>query len=184
MDAASRMMLLPVQSQKRFEKAAEENRQLTYQIDAQKTVIAALAESLPKVEELEQSIQEKGEQIAAINRQLSDATAVLLNILQATAAGKPAVANASQLLKFLLDTVGKILVEISGSAIREDSTWVPITSLLEIEDQVRKIIEDLHERGMYPETDEEADQRLQETQAHTVRVMDFLRSIMPSSGSD
>jgi hypothetical protein len=183
MAAESRLMLLPVQAQKRFEKVAEENRRLTYQNDAQKVIIGELARSLPKGEELEKAIEETSQQLEAVDQHLSDATAVLLNTLQ-SAAPKLTAGNPSPLLKFVLDTVAKVLVDISAKALEEGSPSVPITSLLELEEQIRKIIEDLHDRGMYPETDDEADQRMQEIHAHTARAIDFLSSIMPNSGGD
>ena len=60
------------------------------------------------------------------------------------------------------------------------SSSVPITALLGLEDLVAKIIDDLHAKGMYPESEDESVQRMNAVEEHTARILAFLKDFVAS----
>jgi ribosome-binding ATPase YchF (GTP1/OBG family) len=181
MDAASRILVLPVQAQKRFEKAAAENRRLRQQIDAQEAVISDLASSLEKADELHKAIQAATERRDAIDRQLSDATAILLDALQNLGAKHSALCP-GDVVRDAIRAVQESITRIAKSEIERGAPAVPITAVFDLENQIKELIDDFQEKGIFPETDEEAEQRTKEGQAHSLRLLEFLQQARQAFG--
>jgi hypothetical protein len=183
MDASARIMLLPIEAQKRFERVAEENGQLKSQIEAQKIIISDLSQSLDATEESEKLLQVLDEQLSAVTQGIANSSALLLEQLSESA-NQGSRPSAGELLKVL---VGKIQAGISDLAVKgvaEGSMSVSIIKLIELEEQIRKIIDDLQERGMYPESEQDSQARLARTQKHTAAILKFMQDVLQEAGAE
>jgi hypothetical protein len=177
MDAAKRLMVLPVEAQKRFERVADENRLLKLQLDSQKVIISDLSNSLGDNDEIEKALQATNEHLAEVDGQLADASAMLLEQLSESG-NQPAPEAAGELIKLLVTKVQGCVSDLAVNGVSQGSMSVSVLGLVELEEQIRKIIEDLHDKGMYPETDEEAEARMAGTHAHTAAVLKFLQGFV------
>jgi hypothetical protein len=54
---------------------------------------------------------------------------------------------------------------------------VSILSLMDLEEQISKLIDNLSERGLYPETEENGEARKARQQQHTLKVIQFLKAL-------
>jgi hypothetical protein len=183
MDAASRVLALPAEAQKRFQKAADESRWLRQQIDAQRSVIGEFAATPDKVDGLYKEIAATEEQHEAIDRQLSDAIAVLFDVVQSSS-GKPPPVAPGPIVGSVIQMVQDALTKIAKSGIESGAPAVPISAVFDLESQINDIIDDLQAKGIFPETDDEAQQRVQEGQAHSERVLGFFQQALQTISED
>jgi hypothetical protein len=183
MDPSSARLLLPVEAQKRFERVADENRLLKQQLDSQKAVISDVSGSIADTEAIEKDLQSVTDQLAAVDQRLAGASAILLEHLS-TSANAPPAGRAGELLKQLLSKIQLCISDLAIHGVGQGSMSVSVISLIELGEQIRKIIEDLHEKGLYPETPEAAEERLASTHQHTASVLKFLQDFAKSHESD
>jgi hypothetical protein len=175
MDPAGRLMLLPVEAQKRFEQAAQENQHLKYYFDAQKVIIGDLSRSLGDGEAIEKDLQAVDEQLANVDRQLVDGTAVLLDRLSSSST---ADVSGGQILKLIIERVLTTVSELALRGVSQGSISISIMGIVELEGLIRKMIEDLSQQEMYPESTTETEARLTATNNHTVAVLQFIQGYL------
>lgn len=174
------VMIIPSEAQARFEKAANLNSQLKNAIEAQNVLLAEIDESVPVA--LQEKMNEVDKELASVTRKLEEAQAVLLANLTKHAEPEPNInAKAGALLKFLLQKMQDTLNQISMKAVRAGSASIPIMALIDLEDQISKIIEDLHAKGMYPESEEESAARMSIVEEHTAKVLQFLKDFLAAN---
>jgi hypothetical protein len=183
MDAAARIMLLPIEAQKRFERVAEENRQLKSQIEAQKIVISDLSQSLDAGDDAEKLLQALNDQLTAVTQGVANSSALLLEPLsESLNRGSPP--NTGELLKTLVGQVQSVISDLAVHGVAEGSMSVSIIKLIELEEQIRKIIDDLQGRGLYPESDQESQARLLAMQKHTGNILKFMEDVLKEAGEE
>jgi hypothetical protein len=175
MDANSRLMLLPVEAHKRFSSLADENRQLKYQIDAQKVIISDLTLPISNADEIKKSIQTVTDQLAAVDKSIKDASELLLEQLSQSESPPP---PSGELLKLLLSKFQSRVQDLSLQGVSQGSMAISIIRIIELEEQIRQIIEELYKKGMYPETAEETQARLAEFANHTTGVLNFVQEYL------
>jgi hypothetical protein len=176
-------MLLPLEAHKRFERVTDENHLLKQQIDSQKAVISDVSGSLAETEAIEKDLQAVAEQLATVDRRRAEASAILLEQLSSSANPPPST-RAGELLKALLSRIQLCLSDLSLHGIKQGSMSISVIALIELGEQIRKIIEDLQEKGLYPETPEEAEERLAKTHEHTASVLKFMQGFVKSHESE
>jgi hypothetical protein len=183
MDPRSTLLLLPVEAQKRYERVADENRLLKQQLDSQKVVISDVSRSLSDIDAVEKDLQAVAEQLALADRRRADASALLLEQLSSSAT-EDAPGRPGELLKQLLSKIQLCISDLAIHGVGQGSMSISVLGLIELGEQVRKIIEELHEKGLYPETPEEEDERLARTHEHTASVLKFMQDFVKSHESE
>lgn len=168
------LMLLPQEAQIRLERVAAENQKLVATCEAQGVILSEIAESLPDPEELVKKIDEINEEIKATDEALTNAQTALLNLLTKTEE-EPQGAPAGGILRAILKQTMKSLQEGCLNFAKQGNPSVSLIFLIDIESQIHKLIEDLAARGMFPESDEDAQERVLATQAHTLKIIEFLK---------
>jgi hypothetical protein len=187
MAAAKGLLELPLAAQKRFQAAADEHQQLIFQLNAQRAVLSDLASSLGDLDALSSSLANVEEQSSALDRTIAGAGSILLDTLNAVQRSGESPEGVNGITKQVITTVQDSFTQACLGALSAGSTVIPIFKLLELEDAIRNIIEDLHEKQMFPETEEESTARNQETQEHMQRVLQLLQAFSteaPDDGED
>jgi predicted O-linked N-acetylglucosamine transferase (SPINDLY family) len=183
MDPGQRLILLAVEAQKRFERVSDENRQLKLQLDSQKIVISDLSQSLGDTEKIEKDLQAINEQLATVEQRLSDASTLLLDQLS-DSVRQAGPANVGEVLKLLITQIALRVTELANEGISKGSMALSVLQIVEFEDNIRKIIEDLREKKMYPESPEEEELRVVAVQKHTAGLLKFLQDFVETQGSE
>ena len=174
-DAAS-VMLLPTEAQARFEKAAVENSRLTNAFEAQNFLLAELSDALPG-DALNEKLKKTEAELANVNRQLADAQVILLsNLTQNDREDR--VSDTGKILKVILEKLQASMDALCLASGKAGHLSVPLTAILGLEDQVARIVEDLHERRLYPEKPEETEARIKATEAHMTKISEFLKAFL------
>lgn len=173
-------LLLPIEAQNRFAKAAEENQKIRLIIDSQQSIIDDVEESQAEEEKLVESIQKIEEEIKIINNILVNSHQTLTNILydQEGRQAQNENNNVSEILKIILPSFQNLIFDLCSDAASNGSTNISITTIFELEQRIIKIIESLKQRGVYPETDEQALKGLEELQSHQQRIHTFINSFI------
>jgi hypothetical protein len=184
MATAKAILELPLAAQKRFQTAADEHQQLIFQLNAQKAVLSDLAASLGDLDALTKSLAEAEEQASALGRTITDAGSILLNTLNAVQRSGESPEGVSGITKQVIATIQDSFTQACLEALSAGSTAIPIFKLLDVEEGIRNIIEDLHEKDMFPETEEESAARIQEAQEHMQRVIQVLQAFSGEAGGD
>jgi hypothetical protein len=183
MDAAKRLLLLPLEAQKRFDRLANEQRLMKLEIDAQKLVITDLTRSLGDVEEIEKAIQETNGQLTAVDERLAQTSALLLEQLTEST-NQSGDNTAKEFLKLVISKVQSSVNGLALEGVSQGTIAVSVLSVVALEDQIRKIIEDLQQKDMYPESAEDAEARVTETHQHMTAVMQFLQQFLREQRSE
>lgn len=173
-----RILLVPIEAQNRFERAADVNQRLTSTIEAEKVVFEELAEQVLLVtEDGSKRLKELEDQIAAVDKQIANSQAVLLsNLSQNTSQASSEETGA--IMKLIITKVQKTLDTLAIASAKQGSLSVPFMTVVDIEDQLSKIIEDLHDRGLYPEQPSESDARMKATEEHMSKVLAFVKAFL------
>lgn len=169
-------MLLPQEAQVRLEKVAAQNQNLSATCEAQAVILSEIAESLPDPEELAKKIQEADEEIKVTEEALANAQTALLNLLTKKE-DEPQQAPAGDVLRVVIKHTMESLQKACMTSAKQGSPSVSLISLIDVESQIQKIIDDLSGRGMFPESDEAAEQRVMATQLHTLKIIEFLKAL-------
>ncbi|OHT11128.1 hypothetical protein TRFO_04090 [Tritrichomonas foetus] len=167
-------MLLPTEAKNRFQQAADTNQQLELVARAQNDIIDDLSISIPDLDDIQKNINSTDEDLKEIDGQLTQAQEVLLELLTSNVGAKK---GPGDILKTLLSNFQTTLSAICLQAATKGQTEVSILGLMDLEDQIVKIIEDLSTRGLYPETDKAAEERTLRMQQHTIKVIQFLKDL-------
>lgn len=176
-----KLMLLPTEAQRRYQEVTEETRKYENLFDAQKIIIDDLAVSLPNFEETEKKIEETEEQIAMVNEQLGHAQSILLNEMLVENNQNNNDSDPGELLKVILSKFQQILTQICASSIKDKQIGVSIMTIIDLENQINTIVDDLAQKGMYPETEEEAQARIENVEKHGRKILDFLNAFLAAS---
>jgi hypothetical protein len=172
-----------VEAQKRFQQVADENRQLKLSLEAQKAIISDLSRSLGDSEESEKALQKIKDQLSAVDRKIADASTLLVEQLSESKTSASS-AHAGELLRLIIEQVQNTVRELELRGISQGVMAVSVMGVIELESLIRKILEDLSEKGMFPETQEEIEARVNESKNHTAAVLEFLQGFMAAHGGN
>jgi hypothetical protein len=182
MSGINRIVNLATTSRERLQLAAELQTQLSQQLSAQKIILDDLSESLPNIQNLTTSIAATDQILAPLNRMLDQSTSFLVNAL-APSANSNTSSEAEVTIKFLLTMLQTTLSDICLAVLGNGETQVSVLQLIDLEEEIRKIVEDLRHKNMFPEAADESQARMAEMQAHMDRVLAFLEEISGESAA-
>ena len=152
--------------------AANEN--IKQLVDAQKVIINDYAESMPDIDQTEKAAKDLDSELEQVEEQLTQSQDLLLQLLKS----KPQEDNAQEadhLLKLILTNFTKKFTDLSKDAVSKGQASVTVFQLVEIEEEITKLIESLESNGMYPESEEENQKRSKKAEEHTVKLAQFLQ---------
>ena len=175
-DAIARLMLLPTEAKNRFQKVADLNHQLDQVAKAQNTIIEDLSLSIPELDDIQKNLNAADEDLKELNEQLTQTQGLLLELLSSPSSST-SKKGPGDILKVLLSNFQATLSTICTQHVEKGQTEVSLLGLMDLEDQIVKIIDDMSNRGLYPESETEAQQRVQKTQQHTLKVIQFLKDL-------
>ena len=175
-DAIARLMLLPTEAKNRFQKVADLNHQLDQVAKAQNTIIEDLSLSIPELDDIQKNLNAADEDLKELNEQLTQTQGLLLELLSSSSSST-SKKGPGDILKVLLSNFQATLSTICTQHVEKGQTEVSLLGLMDLEDQIVKIIDDMSNRGLYPESETEAQQRVQKTQQHTLKVIQFLKDL-------
>jgi hypothetical protein len=173
-EALKKLILLPKAAESRFRRAADTKVRLVQAGRSQKDVIDDLSLSLPDTKDIQSEIAAIDEKIAGVNAQLQQAQDALLNTL---AANEQSDSVGGDIIKTLLSNCELALLSIAKAAADKGQIAVSLLPLIELEDDLAKTIEKLNEKGDYPESQEEARERMAAQHAHAGKVIQFLTAL-------
>ena len=175
-------LILPIQAQNRFAKAAEENQKLRLIDESQNVILSDIQASTFGIEEeqLLESINKIDEDIKAADLSLQNAQNSLSDILTLQQQNSNN-GNASEILKIVLPSFQSLILELCKDAAQRGETDVAITTVFELEQKVIKIIDSLRQRGVYPETEEETLRSLENAQTHQQKIHDFIKELIATT---
>ncbi|OHT12311.1 hypothetical protein TRFO_17891 [Tritrichomonas foetus] len=174
-DYLLRVMTLPNEAQKNLERLAEKNQSLHNVLNSQDLIITDISETIPNVMNIEEKLANTDAELEKVNHQINNAHFVLYETLTKREKNGHFVGD---FLKNILSKLQTLMVETCNDALSKGLTDVSIMSVIDIEQQVLKIIEDMHNGGMYPETDEEAGSRATIIEMHTKKILNFLKGFV------
>ena len=88
---------------------------------------------------------------------------------------EPKGAPAGDVLRVVVKHTMEALQNACLASAKQGNPNVSLISLIDIEAQIQKIIDDLGQRRMFPESDEDAEKRVMATQMHTLKIIEFLK---------
>jgi hypothetical protein len=175
-----RVMLLATTARDRFDSTMNAGQQLTRTDDAQKVIIGDLAESIPDIDNLQKSLSDADAEIASLDAELG---VIQRNLLALLNEGSSAAKRPTDILKALLGSFQSVLLDLAKGSAEKGQSTVPFLDLVQLEDQIANTIDNLSERGLYPEADQETSARLQRREAHAQKLVEFL-SVLKQRLSD
>ncbi|EAY08178.1 hypothetical protein TVAG_302650 [Trichomonas vaginalis G3] len=173
MDGDSRLMLATVAKDNYIEVEAKNNDYKTI-LEAQKVLINDFAQTMPELDETENKIKDIDAEIADVEEQLLNAQQILIQQLNSNQNKEPK-GDAGNILPEIITSFQGDLVKLSQEAVNNGQYNVPIFKLIDLEERASNLISSLEESKMYPETEEENTKRIQNSQAHSAKLAQFLR---------
>ena len=171
-NALQRLMLLPTLAKERFQKNTQVNQSLSNVAEGQNVIIEDLTSSIPDLDETMKKIKEVDDQIKEADQMLTTSNEALLELISNNSKAKPSTPG--PMLSSVLNNVQNALFEIALEAAGNGKTSVNLLYLIDVEDQVSKLIEDMTNKGMYPEAPETMKQRIDYISQHNRKIVQFL----------
>ena len=137
-NAINKLMLLPSESQKGLQKKADENHQLHLICESQNVILSNYSDSYSEKLKIEQKIAEVDKEIQKFDTLLADANYILLNTLKKEPQKESEVGD---FLKIILEKIKNLIMSICKESLNDKSISVSLMSVIEIEQQIQKIIE-------------------------------------------
>jgi hypothetical protein len=168
------LLLLPSEAQKRFQQAALANQKLCACCEGQDVILDDLREGALACGAPEEFAKVEAE-LAGVSKDLEDAEAALLSILLKNSSSPSG--NPAEILAVVLNNTIEALLGACLASVSEGMPMITIRQILDIEDQIQRIVQDLDERGMYPERPEDTETRIKIVTEHTKKVMAFIEKL-------
>ena len=176
MEEAEGMASFVSQSENRFREATVENENLILLGQAQGDIIADLADSIVNLDEVTEKIAQVEKDIASIDVKLSGSQELLLEML--TSPDESArEAKPGRVLQSILSNTIEVMNGYCKNAVENGQISVSLLQVLDIEDQISKLICDMEDRNLYPESEQQLQQRHQRIEAHNQKIVGFLELI-------
>lgn len=167
-----KLMLLPSESQKKLQEEAEKNHQLHLICEAQNSILSQYSDSYSENLKAESKIIEIDEKIKKVDILLENANYILLKKLKTESNKGNEVGD---FLKAILERIKSLIITICNDSLKKNSESVSIMTVIDIEQQIKKIIDNLVSNGMYFETESEMNKRAAEDDAHNETLLTFLK---------
>ena len=175
-------LILPIEAQNRFARAADENQKLKLLLESQKMILDDLEMNRLDEDKLIESINEVNKEIETVTDVTKREQAVLLDLLRSKNDPKNRE-SASAILKIILENTQNLIFDILNNIVEDGKTNATLMIVYELEQKITRIIDSLKERGVYPETEAMAKVALEEMQAHQHKIHVFVNEILEKSKS-
>ena len=172
------LIQLSKQSQADFQKSADEFNQLKNVCDAQQTILLEISDSYPQEEDQQKELEYLEAQIAQIDEQLSDTQNLITEALQEE---KESENEAGEILKTLINKFTSQLITIAANAANDGQMMILIPSLMDLEREISQTIDTLKQNGLFPETQDQAVERITKLKEHTSKVLNFMKQFSNSN---
>ncbi|KAK8889349.1 hypothetical protein M9Y10_034095 [Tritrichomonas musculus] len=169
MDAAKLMAILS-SANERGNKDTLENQKLRNVLNAQQQIIRDLSLSF-NTEELLEKVENSRQMEENLNGSLASSTSFLKSLLFTPPKKDPQVSN---IIKSILSDIQGQLTTLCKQCVDQKMTSVPITALVDIEQQMNSFEDKLAENGQFPEKEEDKNRRMLLRDFHTQNVLNFL----------
>lgn len=169
MDAAKLMAILS-SANERGNKDTLENQKLRNVLNAQQQIIRDLSLSI-NTEELLEKVENSRQMEENLNGSLASSTSFLKSLLFTPPKKDPQVSN---IIKSILSDIQGQLTTLCKQCVDQKMTSVPITALVDIEQQMNSFEDKLAENGQFPEKEEDKNRRMLLRDFHTQNVLNFL----------
>ncbi|OHT06697.1 hypothetical protein TRFO_25154 [Tritrichomonas foetus] len=161
-------------AQQKNEQLIDENVRLRKILDGQREIIHELSESYNFEEWMEQTkINEEMEE--NLNSSIASSSAYLQSLLETPKQKKN---QASDILKSILNDIQGQFMELCRICTDKGMLEVPITAIVDIEQQLNSFEDRLEENNHFPEKEEDKNQRKLIRNFHYQKVMDFLGEVL------
>ena len=171
---AKQLLFIATSAKDEYVDAEAINANLKQTLEAQKVLINDYAESMPDIDETEKQEKELNEELEKIDEQLSQSQLILTELLQS----KPQASNSEQaeaIMKAILTTFQQKITELAKVGLSQNSASVSIFQMIDLEEEISKLIENLNAKQMYPETEEDNQKRVAKNKAHNAKLSQFLQ---------
>jgi hypothetical protein len=169
--ALERLLLLAASARERFQSATELSRQLSSFDHSQKVIVEELAEVVPDFSTCEKALADSDAEIDSLDSQIVQLQELLCEMLSEGVHQKQ---SPNDLLLELLDNCQSILLELSKESAQKGQPNVSVLEIVQLEDHITQTVDSFIERGLYPETESDAQARLEKREVHAQRLVDFL----------
>jgi hypothetical protein len=173
---AEQLLALAADAHKQFETAVKSGQILRNCLNGQADIIAQINKSIPPVDAVVKEIESLESQLASVNEHLQKANLFLAQLLMRGSAD-PGPRSAGPVLQAVLQTTQDSIVQASKDAIAGGRGTVSLTEIINIEDQIDQLIHEMEDREMYPESDDEREDRNRAMETHNKKVVAFLSHI-------
>ena len=146
-----------------------EKSQNKYQSELQ--LIQEFDDSIPQSQDLQSFIDKIDEQIEIVNKSITKANQILLNIIL-----KKPNDPVSDIIKNIIETNKNIVFQQCMQCFEHNKAYATIPEILNIEDNIQNQVDDLIEQDIYIETDKEKYERMTKILEHKKKVVPFLKS--------
>ena len=156
-----------------------DNSNLKQILESLKTLINDYAESMPDMDENEKQEQELDDMLSVVDQQLVQSQLLLTELLNS----KPHLRSSEEtnaLLKSIMKTFSTRILDVAKESITSGNANVSIFKLIDLEEEISKTIESLESKEMYPEAEQERNNRIQKTKAHSTKLSQYLQLLMQS----
>ena len=161
------------------------NEDLKQILDSQKVLINDYAESMPDIDLTEKHEAELDEELTRIDEQLAQSQLILLELLQS----KPQATDSEKCnatLKAILTTFQHRVSELTKEAVGAGQASVTVFQIIDLEEEISKLIDSLISKDMYPEEEKDKNAREQKTKTHNTKLaqyLQFLRQIIAQANA-
>lgn len=151
------------------------NQRLSSIAECQNDFLEEITFSMPEIDSLIKKIDE-------VDQDLENANLMLIksqNALHELLLTKPqsSQADPGAILSSILSSIENTILSISLEAVSNEQTDTSLLNIVDLENQVSKMIEQLVEREMFPETEQELHNRITSVSQHNKRLVVFLQEI-------
>lgn len=171
LNSMNKLILLPSESQKKLNEIADKNHQLHLICESQNVLLSQFSDTYTENLKAEKKITEIDEKIKDVDTLLANANYILSRTLTKESKEENEVGD---LLKTILEKIKFMIISICNNSLKDGLESVSIMTVIDIEQQVKKIIDDLISNGMYLESESEKDKRTAFTDAHNQILLTFL----------
>jgi hypothetical protein len=162
---------LAAQARANYTQARSTREQLS-RIDASQSVImAAITDSVPELAAIQKKLATAEAEIASLDRQIAEVQDSLLEVLTYQ---PNETQNSDGVLKVLLTNFQDVLLTLARGNAERGRPDVAVLHVIDLEDQITRTIDDMVERGLYPEDENEQHTRIVRREEHTRKIIDFL----------
>ena len=176
MTSIDNLMLIPESAKDRYQKAMKENQELESTLEAQCQIIKDLSNSFPNITKISKEISDVNMKIKEISEAIEESQSALITLLKTDVDDDSS--SEEQPLKTVLDHTLDELSKVALDSVNKGELSVSVLDIIDVEEQIANTINDLENRGLFKETIQGKNARLEQTQNHVNILTDFFDKVI------